>query len=99
MIALLLAALPLLVQEPSGTVPAFDEAREIDAETASDEIDLSLHWLHTRFDQRQGTYGSLEADAWAVLAFAEAPRNYRPAHGPFLSKPLANLLAAQKPDG
>jgi squalene-hopene/tetraprenyl-beta-curcumene cyclase len=64
-----------------------------------DEIDLSLHWLHTRFDLTRGSYGDLETDAWAVLAFAEAPRKYRPADGPFLAKPLANLLAAQRPDG
>jgi squalene-hopene/tetraprenyl-beta-curcumene cyclase len=99
MIALVLATLPLLLQEPSGVVPAFDPKQDIDAEVVSDEIDLSLHWLHTRFDQAKGTYGSLEADAWAVLAFAEAPRKYRPADGPFLAKPLQNLLAAQRPDG
>src|SRR5262245_29345264 len=99
MIAVFLAALPLLAQEPSGNVPPFDPAREIDAEGVSDEIDLSLHWLHTRFDHQKGSFGSLEADAWAVLAFTEAPRKYRPADGPFLKMPLANLLAAQKPDG
>jgi squalene-hopene/tetraprenyl-beta-curcumene cyclase len=99
MIALFLAALPCLVQEPSGIVPPFDPARELDSEVVSDEIDLSLHWLHTRFDHAQGSFGSLAADAWAVLAFAEAPRKYRPADGPFLSMPLQKLLAAQKPDG
>jgi squalene-hopene/tetraprenyl-beta-curcumene cyclase len=98
MIAAALLALSLL-QEPSGTVPPFDGNREIDAEVVSDEIDLSLHWLHTRFDSEKGSFGSLEADAWAVLAFSEAPRKYRPADGPFLRKPIENLLAAQKPDG
>src|SRR5262245_10267582 len=104
MIGSLLLALPLLapalpLQEPSGNVPAFDPSQPASAETIGDEIDLSLHWLHTRFDSAKGTYGSLEADAWALLALVEAPRRYRPADGPFVAKPLANLLAAQKPDG
>jgi len=98
MIGPLLLALALL-QEPSGNVPAFDPAATIDAELVGDEIDLSLHWLHTRFDREKKSYGDLETDAWVVLAFAEAPRKYRPADGPFLAQPLANLLAAQMPDG
>jgi squalene-hopene/tetraprenyl-beta-curcumene cyclase len=99
MIAATLALLALLAQEPSGKVPAFDPSQEISSEVVGDEIDLSLHWLHTRFDTAKGSYGSLEADAWALLAFLESPRGYRPADGPFVAKPLANLLAAQKPDG
>ena len=95
--ALLLALFPL--QEPAGQVRAFDPKTVIDAEVLADELDLALHWLHTRFDKEGGTYGGLTADAWAVLAFAEAPRKYRPADGPFLARPMANLLAAQQPDG
>src|SRR5262245_26996005 len=98
MIGSLLLVLASL-QEPSGNVPAFDASQPVSAEGVSDEIDLSLHWLHTRFDSAKGTYGSLEADAWALLAFLESPRKYRPADGPFVAKPLANLMAAQKPDG
>src|SRR5262245_59034519 len=99
MIASLLLGLALLAQEPSGNVPAFDPSQEISSEVVGDEIDLSLHWLHTRFDVAKGTYGSLGADTWALLALLERPRRYRPADGPFVARPLASLLAAQKPDG
>src|SRR5262245_7406638 len=97
MIALL--ALPLLLQEPSGRVPAFDPKQPLEIEELGDEIDLSLHWLHTRYDAARGTFGSLEADAWVLLAYAESPRHYRPSEGPFMARPLAGLLAAQRADG
>ena len=89
----------LLVQEPTGTVPPIDPSKPLSVGTLGQEIDRSLHWLHARFDPAQGSFGSLEADAWALLAFAESPRKYRPSEGPFLARPLANLLAAQKADG
>jgi len=89
----------LLVQEPTGKVDAIDPAKPLSVGNLGQEIDRSLHWLHGRFDAAQGSFGGLEADAWALLAFAESPRKYRPSEGPFLARPLANLLAAQKADG
>jgi squalene-hopene/tetraprenyl-beta-curcumene cyclase len=100
MIALLLAALPLFAQEPSAaTVPAFDPAKPVTTGVLEEEIDRSLHWLRGRFDPAAGSYGSVEADAWALLALASSPRKYRPSEGPFVDQPLAHLLAAQKASG
>jgi squalene-hopene/tetraprenyl-beta-curcumene cyclase len=99
MIALLLAALPLVLQEPGTRVPPFDSSRPITATRLEEEIDRSLHWLRTRFDPQTGSFGSVRDDAWALLAFAESPRAYRPTDGPFVDRPLARLLAAQRPDG
>jgi squalene-hopene/tetraprenyl-beta-curcumene cyclase len=98
MIAFLLALSPLL-QEPSGTVPPFDASKAVTAGVLEEELDRSLHWLRGRFDPASGSYGSLEADAWAVLALAASPRRYRPSEGPFLDRPLAALRAAQRADG
>ncbi len=92
-------ALPLLAQEPAGSLPPFDAARPITPALLENEIDRSLHWLRSRFDPERGTFGSLEADARALLAFATSPRAYRPSDGPFIDRPLAKLLAAQRPDG
>src|SRR5262245_1956180 len=99
MIALLLATLPLVLQEPSSPVPAFDQKKTITASVLEEEIDRSVHWLRQRFDPANGSFGSLESDAWALLALAVSPRKYRASEGPFVAQPLAKLLAAQKPDG
>jgi squalene-hopene/tetraprenyl-beta-curcumene cyclase len=99
MIAALLAALPLLAQEPSTTVPAFDAKKAVTTSVLEDEIDRSLHWLRGRFDPAGETYGGVAEDAWALLALATSPRKYRASDGPFVAKPLARLLAAQRPDG
>jgi len=108
MIALLLA-LPLLVpasppapvhlQEPAGQAPVLDAAQPIDASFLADEIDRSVHWLRGQYDPARGTFGSLEADARALLALAECPRQYRVSEGPFVARPLAGLLAALHADG
>ena len=99
MIAVLLAALPLLAQEPPTTVPAFDPKKAITVSVLEEEIDRSLHWLRRRFDPAGESYGGMAEDAWALLALAASPRKYRASDGPFLAKPLAKLLAAQRPDG
>ncbi len=99
MIATLLFALPFLVQEPGGSLPPFDPEKPLTASVLEEEIDRSLHWLRTRFDPVKGSYGSIELDAQVLLAYAESPRKYRPGDGPFIDKPLARLLAEQKPDG
>lgn len=100
MIAFLLAALPLLSrQEPSTTVPAFDPSKAITTSVLEEEIDRSVHWLRRQFDPAKGSFGSLENDAWALLALAGSPRKYRASEGPFVAQPLAKLLAAEKPDG
>ncbi|MSR60962.1 MAG: hypothetical protein EXS08_00750 [Planctomycetes bacterium] len=97
MIALLLA-LPLL-QEPGGNVPPFDLQKTITSAVLEEEIDRSLHWLRARFDPVKGSFGSVESDVWALLAFATSPRKYRATEGPFIDQPLAKVLAAQAEDG
>lgn len=99
MIALLLASLPLVAQEPSSTVPPFDPAKPLTTTVLEEEIDRSLHWLRGRYDPAAKGYGSLEADAWALLALASSPRKYRASEGPFVDGPLAHLVAAQAADG
>ncbi len=99
MIALLLAALPFVAQEPSSTVPAFDATKPITVTVLEEEIDRSLHWLRAHYDATAESYGSLAADAWALAALSTSPRKYRASEGPFLDRPLARLLAAQQADG
>ena len=97
MIALLLAL--NLLQEPGGSVPPFDPSKTITSAVLEEEIDHSLHWLRARFDPAKGSFGSVESDVWALLAFATSPRKYRATEGPFIDQPLAKVLAAQAADG
>ncbi|HEX6883497.1 MAG TPA: prenyltransferase/squalene oxidase repeat-containing protein [Planctomycetota bacterium] len=96
MLALLL---PLLLQEPSGTVPPFDASKPLSASTLSDEIDRSVHWMRGRFDPAKGDYGGVETNGWVLFAYATCPRRYRPDDGPFVAGALQGLLAAQAQDG
>jgi squalene-hopene/tetraprenyl-beta-curcumene cyclase len=97
MLALLLV--PLLLQEPSGTVPPFDPQKPLSASTLADELDRSLHWLRARFDPARDGFGGVETNAWALYAFATSPRKYRQGDGPFVDQALARLLTAQGADG
>ena len=99
MLLLLLAVLPILTQEPSSTVPAFDPTRPLTSAVLEEEIDRSLHWLRARFDPAKESFGGVAEDAWALLALAASPRKYRASDGPFVAQPLAKLLAAQRADG
>jgi len=98
MLAALLLTLLALPQEP-GTGAARALPETVTSAVLEEELDRSLHWLRLRFDLATQSYGGLEEDARALAAFAGSPRKYRISEGPFLAAPLANLLAAQKPDG
>jgi squalene-hopene/tetraprenyl-beta-curcumene cyclase len=99
MITALLLALTALPQEPAGSVRPFEPDQAITPGVLEEEIDRSLHWLRGRFDPATGSFGGVDQDAWALLAFAVSPRQYRPGDGPFIDRPLANVLAAQAEDG
>src|SRR5258705_9868086 len=63
-------------------------------------IDLSVHWLRESQDAATGSYGgSVEATAWALRALHDGPRHYRKGDGPFVSRAVAWLAAAQRADG
>ena len=98
MIATLLLALALF-QEPNTGGPAKDLSGPITVSLLEEELDRSLHWLRSQFDPSKKTFGSVAADAHALLAFAESPRKYRLSDGPFMSLPFHNLIQAQAEDG
>ena len=99
MLATLTLLLALAAPQEPGTGTPKPLTAEVTAARLEEEIDRSLHWLRLKFDLATKSYGGLEADALALTAFATSPRKYRVSEGPFLSAPLAGLLAAQKPDG
>jgi len=63
-------------------------------------IDLSVHWLRENQDATTGSYGgSVEATSWTLRALHDGPRHYRRSDGPFVSRAVAWLAAAQRKDG
>ncbi len=99
----MLTACLLLSFAPAAMAPAASASarspQELSASKLKDEIDLSLRWLRTRFDLETGSYGGIENDALALLAFAKSPRAYRISDGPFIARPVQVLLEAQRDDG
>ncbi len=61
-------------------------------------IDQSLRWLRAQ-QSEDGSYGDLLSTAQVLISYAESPRAYRHADGPFVSRAASYLLGAQRSDG
>ena len=100
LLGLLLLALPAPLQAPP-PAPVQVLAQEPAAPSAGelqDALDRSLHWLRGR-QREDGSYGGVWTTIQVLSAFAEGPRAYRPADGPFVARALRWLLARQAEDG
>ena len=64
------------------------------------EIDFSVRWLRSTQNPETGSYGGgAEGTSWVLFSLAKSPRRYERLDGPFVSRAIDFLLAAQRPDG
>ncbi len=62
-------------------------------------IRAAVRWLRSQQDLATGSYGSLDATALALRAFASCPDRYRSVDGPFVRRAAEWLVAQQAADG
>ena len=90
----LFATTPGSFTHPAAAPTPVAAPQELTASSLEGEIDLSMRWLRSRFDVEARSFGSLENDLRALLAFAGSHRRYRASDGPFVAEPLKRLLAS-----
>lgn len=59
----------------------------------------AVRWLRAQQDPQSGSYGSVDATALALRAFATCPDRYRSVDGPFVRRAAQWLVAQQASDG
>ncbi len=92
----LLAAALLCVAMPALAAPKLDAAL---AERARRAIDRGLEFLRSK-QEANGSYGNhVGLTAMTLQAFAESPRRYRDADGPFIARASEWLVGQQRADG
>ncbi len=62
-------------------------------------IRAAVRWLRSQQDLTTGSYGSVDATALALRAFATCPDRYRSVDGPFVRRAAEWLIAQQAADG
>jgi hypothetical protein len=89
-----------------GAAPASTSAAPVALQSpAQAELDLggpirsAVRWLRSQQDVKTGAYGSVEATALALRAFASSPDRYRSVDGPFVRRGVEWLIAQQAADG
>lgn len=92
--ALFLALAALFVSAPTLAAP------QEDLPDLKGSIDGSIRWLRSVQNPEDGSYGGgVAGTAWVLHAMHVSPRSYVRADGPFVSKAIDYLVAAQKDDG
>jgi squalene-hopene/tetraprenyl-beta-curcumene cyclase len=97
LIAPLIAASPALAR--SSPPPAALRTQDQPALELGGPLRSAVRWLRSQQDVKTGSYGSVEATALALRAFATSPDRYRSVDGPFVRRGVEWLIAQQAADG
>ena len=89
---------PAAAQAPQPAAPK--QASPTDGlEDLAGTVRASVRWMRAQQDLATGSYGSIEATALAVQAFAQSPDRYRSVDGPFVRHAVEWLKSKQAADG
>ena len=102
LVALLLSTQVDAGQEPRQATESAPDAVSVEVapSTVQDSIDRAVRYLRSTQDKETGQYGSgVEDTARVLIAFADSPRKYRAADGPFIGRALDYLLGQKTAAG